>query len=83
MIFLSGFGWPLIKKKEISLNLMTELKSMTDGMNQEPIILDFEGFIVRPYDGWHLWFENPEGEGTLIRKIVFLVAIANLFQRTF
>lgn len=28
----------------------------------QPPIMEFEGFILRPFDGWHLWFENPDGE---------------------
>ena len=50
--------------------------------NQAPI-LEFEGFIVRPFDGWNLWIENPDGEGTTISKAVFLGCMIKLFKDNF
>ena len=38
---------------------------LTDKFNQKPI-LEFEGFVIRPFDGWSLWFEAPSGEGTQV-----------------
>lgn len=49
----------------------------------KPPILEFEGFIIRPFDGWHLWMENPSGEGTQIRKAEFLGLLVKLFDRSF
>lgn len=58
------------------------MKSLTELCNQEPI-LEFEGFVLRPLDGWNLFLENPSGEGTQIRKAEFLNVLANLFERNF
>jgi hypothetical protein len=49
----------------------------------KPPIMEFEGFVLRPFDGWHLWFENPEGEGTTIRRAEFLGTLVQLFKRNF
>lgn len=49
----------------------------------QPPILEFEGFVLRPFDGWHLWFENPSGEGTTLRRADFLGMLATLFERNF
>lgn len=57
-------------------------KSLPEMCNQPPI-LEFEGFILRPFDGWHLWLENPHGEGTTIQKAVFLGTLVKLFKDTF
>lgn len=57
-------------------------KSLSELCNQKPI-MEFEGFILRPFDGWHLWLEHPSGEGTQIRKSEFLHVIAKLFERRF
>ena len=57
-------------------------ESLSEKCNQPPI-LEFEGFILRPFDGWHLWLENPSGEGTTIRKAVFLGLLVKLFRETF
>lgn len=58
---------------------MSDLESIHDKLNQPPI-LEFEGFIIRPLDGWNLWFENARGEGTTIRKIEFLAWLDRLFK---
>lgn len=50
---------------------------------QQPPILVFEGFVLRPFDGWHLWLESPDGEGTTIRKAELLGLIVNMFKRNF
>lgn len=50
--------------------------------NQTPI-LEFEGFVLRPLDGWHLFLENPHGEGTQVRRAEFLSVLAKLFERNF
>jgi hypothetical protein len=60
---------------------MTDLKPIGDKLNQPPI-LEFEGFVLRPLDGWNLWFEHPSGEGTQLRKAVFLAWLAKLFKET-
>jgi hypothetical protein len=49
----------------------------------KPPILEFEGFIIRPFDGWHLWMEAPSGEGTQIMKSEFLGTLIKLFERNF
>jgi len=59
-----------------------DLESINDKLNQPPI-LEFEGFITRPFDGWHLWFEHPSGEGTTLRRIDFLACLAKLFKEKF
>lgn len=61
---------------------MDERESLSAKCNQPPI-LEFEGFVVRPFDGWHLWLENPHGEGTTIQKAVFLGALIRLFKDNF
>lgn len=57
-------------------------ESLPDKCSKPPI-LEFEGFIIRPFDGWHLWMENPHGEGTQIRKDMFLGTLIKLFERNF
>jgi hypothetical protein len=59
------------------------MKSIIDHTSQEPIIMEFEGFIIRPLDGWHLWMENPSGEGTQIRKAEFLGLLVKFFNDKF
>lgn len=56
--------------------------SIIDAYNKPPI-MEFEGFILRPFDGWHLWFENPEGEGMMIRKAKFLGWLIRFFEKEF
>lgn len=55
------------------------MKSIVDHCNQPPI-LEFEGFILRPLDGWHLFLEHPDGSGTSIKKAVFLGTLVKLFN---
>lgn len=55
------------------------LPSITGLLNQPPIMV-FEHFTIRPMDGWHLWFEKSDGEGTTIRKIDFLVLLDRFFK---
>jgi hypothetical protein len=55
---------------------------LSDKCSQKPI-LEFEGFIVRPYDGWNLFLESPSGEGTTIRRAEFLGMLAKLFKDNF
>lgn len=57
-------------------------KSLPDLCSQEPI-MEFEGFVVRPFDAWHLWLENPNGEGTTIRRAEFLGWLVRLFKEKF
>lgn len=52
-------------------------------MTNKPPILEFEGFVIRPFDRWNLWMENPNGEGTTIRKIEFLVLLDKFFKAKF
>ena len=59
------------------------MKSIIEATSQGPVILEFEGFIIRPFDGWHLWMENPAGEGTQIRKAELLATLAKLFDKNF
>jgi hypothetical protein len=61
---------------------MTTPESLPDKCSKAPI-MEFEGFIIRPFDGWHFWFENPSGEGTTLRKAMFLAALDKLFEKTF
>lgn len=49
----------------------------------KPPILEFEGFVLRPFDGWYLWLEHPSGEGTTIMKAEFLGTLAKLFESNF
>lgn len=58
------------------------MKKLSDLCTQEPI-LEFEGFVIRPFDGWNLFMENPSGEGTTIRKAEFLNVLVALFERNF
>lgn len=57
-------------------------EKLSDKCNQ-PRILVFEGFIIRPFDGWKLWMEHPSGEGTTIRRDEFLGMLIKLFERNF
>ena len=57
-------------------------EKLSDKCNQPPI-LEFEGFIIRTFDGHSLFMEHPNGEGTQIRRIEFLSELAALFQRNF
>lgn len=59
-----------------------QLESLPEKCSQPPI-LEFEGFIIRPFDGWHLWMENPDGEGTTIRRDEFLGTLVKLWKRSF
>jgi hypothetical protein len=61
---------------------MSDLENLSDKTSQPPI-LEFEGYVLRPFDGWYLWFENPEGEGTQLRKAEFLATLIKLFKKTF
>lgn len=49
----------------------------------QPPILEFEGFVIRPFDGWHLWLEHPSGEATQVRRAELLGALIKLFERNF
>ena len=49
---------------------------------EQPPIFEFEGFILRPFDGWHFWFEHPDGSGTQLRKTVLLGVLIKLFKET-
>jgi len=49
----------------------------------KPPLFEFEGFVIRPFDPWKLWMENPEGEGTTIPKAVFLGLLVKLFRESF
>lgn len=60
----------------------TKQKKLSELCTQEPI-MEFEGFILRPFDEWHLYLENPHGEGTAIQKAVFLGWLVRLFKETF
>ncbi len=59
-----------------------KIESITEACSQPPLF-EFEGFVIRPFDGWHLWMENPLGEGTTIRKAEFLGTLIKLFERNF
>lgn len=59
------------------------LKQSIVEATSKPPILEFEGFIIRPFDGWNLWMESPSGEGTQIRKAEFLGTLVKLFERNF
>lgn len=59
------------------------MKSIIEHTSQEPIICSFEGFVIRPLDGWNLWMTNPSGEGTQISKLEFVAVLAKLFERNF
>lgn len=57
------------------------MEEIIDKLKQPPI-LEFEGFILRPLDGWNFWFEHPDGSGTQLRKAVFLGWLIKLFKET-
>jgi hypothetical protein len=61
---------------------MTQKKALPEACSQKPI-LEFEGSILRPFDPWHLFLENPSGEGTTIPKAIFLGWIVKLFKEQF
>lgn len=57
------------------------MKSIHDILDKPPIF-KFEGFIIRPLDGWNVWFEHPDGSGTSLRKAVLLGWLKRLFEET-
>jgi hypothetical protein len=59
-----------------------KLESIVDATSKPPL-LEFEGFIIRPFDGWNLWMENSSGEGTTIRKAEFLGMLIKIFKANF
>lgn len=61
---------------------MTNKEKLSAKCNQNPI-MEFEGFVLRPFDGWHLFLESPEGEGTTIMRAEFLATLVKLFERNF
>jgi len=58
------------------------MKNLSDLCNQKPIF-EFEGFIIRPFDEWNLFIENPQGDGAQISKQYFLVWLVRLFNENF
>ena len=58
------------------------MKKLSELCDQPPL-LEFEGFVIRPFDGWNLFMENPEGEGTTIMRAEFLATLIKLFERNF
>lgn len=58
------------------------MKKLSELCSQPPI-LEFEGFVLRPFDGWHLYLEHPSGEGTTILRAEFLGTLIKLFERNF
>lgn len=58
---------------------MVNEKRLSVLCDQEPIA-EFEGFILRPFDEWNLWIENPLGEGMTIRKAEVLGFLVKLFK---
>lgn len=58
------------------------MRTITEFLNQEPIF-EFEGYVIRPLDELNFFIENPEGEGTSIKKSDFLLWLTNLFDETF
>lgn len=61
---------------------MSNSESLLDKCSKSPI-MEFEGFVLRPFDGWHLFLESPTGEGTTIRRAEFLATLVKLFERNF
>lgn len=61
---------------------MDNKPSLSEKCNQ-PALFEFEGYVIRPFDGWNLWMENPIGEGTTISKLEWLATLAKLFERNF
>lgn len=57
-------------------------ESLDDKCSQKPLF-EFEGFIIRQFDPWNLWFENPHGEGTQISKAHMLASLDRLFKEVF
>lgn len=58
---------------------MNELESIVDKCSQPPAF-EFEGFIIRPFDEWSVFLENPEGEGTQVTKQHLLGWFVRLFK---
>ena len=58
------------------------MESLVDKCSKPPI-LEFEGFVIRPFDGRHLWMESPSGEGTTVKKVEFLVLLDRFFKEKF
>jgi len=77
--------WEDAKKWEPEKDCFNEgVKESISDKCSKPPIFEFEGFfIIRPFDGFHLWMENSHGEGTQIRKSEFLAALSKLFKDNF
>ncbi len=57
-------------------------RSVTSISEQGPLF-EFEGFVIKEYDGWNMWIENPKGEGTTIPKLKFLNILDKIFKDNF
>lgn len=57
-------------------------EKLSDKCNQPPI-LEFEGFVIRPFDGHSLFMEHPNGEGTQVSRMELLLTLTALFQVKF
>jgi len=55
------------------------VKSLTELATQKPIG-EFEGYKLRPFDGHHVWIENPEGEGMTITKMEVMGFLVKFFR---
>lgn len=78
LIISWGFDEDRVEEK----GMLEGKRSLTELCSQPPI-LEFEGFVLRPFDGWHLFLEHPNGEGTTVRRAEFLNALAKMFERNF
>ncbi len=57
-------------------------RSISSISEQMPLF-EFEGFIIKEFDGWNMWMENPCGEGTTISKIAFKNILDKIFKENF
>lgn len=54
-----------------------------NSISKQESLFEFEGFVIKKYDGWNMWIENSNGEGTTIHKLKFKNILNKLFKDNF
>lgn len=62
--------------------LKVELKKISEIANQKPLV-EFGGFVIRPFDNDHYWIECKNGEGMQISKKLFEEKLDDIFWELF
>jgi hypothetical protein len=61
---------------------MKENESLSDKCNQPPI-MRFEWWTLRPFDGHNLWLEMDGGEGMQFPKALLMGFLSKLWKERF